>query len=398
METLEKVVIKFAGDSGDGMQLTGTQFTMTSAMMGNDISTFPDFPAEIRAPQGTLAGVSGFQLQFGSTEIFTPGDAPDVLVAMNPAALKANIDSIKKGKAVIVNEDAFNSVNLKKAGYEANPLDDDSLSNYNVIKAKVTSQTIEALSGIDIDEKFKERCKNFYTLGITYFIFSRDIEPTVTWIEKKFGRMPDLVKANTAALRAGYNYAETIEAGISTYAVSQATIPPGKYRQINGNQGTSLGFIAAAKSAGLDLFLGSYPITPASDILHELSKYKHLGVKTFQAEDEIAAVCSAIGASFGGDLAITSTSGPGMVLKSEGLGLAVIYELPLIVVDVQRGGPSTGLPTKTEQSDLNLALYGRNGESPLIILAASRPNDCFDLAYEAARLTLKHMTPVILVD
>lgn len=399
METVERVVIKFAGDSGDGMQLTGTQFTNTSALMGNDISTFPDFPAEIRAPAGTLAGVSGFQVQFGSTEIFTPGDAPDVLVAMNPAALKVNLVNLAKGKSIIVNEDAFNELNLKKAGYgdEVNPLDDGSLNDYQLIRAKVTSQTVEALAEIDIDSKSKARCKNFYTLGITYFMFARDIEPTIKWIDTKFGKKPELAAANIAALKAGYNYAETIEVGVSTYKVPQATIKPGRYRQVNGNQGTALGFIAAAQSAGLELFLGSYPITPATDILHELSKYKHMGVKTFQAEDEIAGICSSIGAAFAGDFAITTTSGPGLALKGEALGLAMIYELPLVVVDVQRGGPSTGLPTKTEQSDLNIAMYGRNGESPLIVIAASRPSDCFDMAYEASRLSLKHMTPVVLL-
>lgn len=397
-KSLEKVVIKFAGDSGDGMQLTGTQFTNTSAIMGNDISTFPDFPAEIRAPAGTPAGVSGFQVQFSSTEIFTPGDAPDVLVAMNPAALKVNLVNLSKGKTIIVNEDAFNALNFKKAGYESNPLEDGSLDDFQVVKAKVTSQTIEALADFDMDSKSKARCKNLYTLGMVYFMYSRNLEPTINWLKAKFKKKPVIADANIAALKAGYHFAETIEAIAScAYEIPQAQIAPGRYRQINGNQATALGFVAASKAAGLELFLGSYPITPASDILHELSKFKYMGVKTFQAEDELAGICTAIGASYGGALGLTTTSGPGLALKGEALGLAMMYELPLVVVNVQRGGPSTGLPTKTEQSDLNIAMFGRNGESPVAVVAASRPSDCFEMAYEASRIALEHMTPVVLL-
>jgi len=397
MESVSNVVVRFSGDSGDGMQLTGTQFSNTSALMGNDISTFPDFPAEIRAPQGTVAGVSGFQVHFGSNEINTPGDEPDVLIAMNPAALKANVDALKKGGTIITNMDSFTDLNYKKAGYEKSPLDTHELDPFQIIKANITSQTVEALKDMELDSKSKARCKNFYALGMTYFMFSRDLAPTERWIEQKFGKKPELAKANKMALTAGWNYAETIEASISTYEVLPAKIKPGMYRQINGNVATAWGFIQAAEAAGLDLFLGSYPITPASDILHELSKHKNFGVKTFQAEDEIAGICSAIGAAFGGALSLTTTSGPGIALKGEAMGLAMILEIPLIIVNVQRGGPSTGLPTKTEQSDLLQAMNGRNGESSLIVVAASKPSDCFDMAFEAARLTLEHMTPVVLL-
>ncbi len=397
MKQIESVVIRFSGDSGDGMQLTGTQFSNTSALMGNDIATFPDFPAEIRAPAGTVAGVSGFQVNIGSTEINTPGDEPFVLVAMNPAALRANLNTVQDSGVVILNMDAFNQRNYEKAGYQDNPLENGELDKYQVVKVNITTQTTEALKEVDLDNKSKARCKNFYALGMTYFMFSRDLEPTIEWIQEKFKGKEKLIQANTSALKAGFNYAETIESVISTYKVPKAEISKGTYRSINGNQGTAWGFIQAAEAAKLNLFLGSYPITPASDILHELSKFKHFGIKTFQAEDEIAGVCTAIGASFGGALSITTSSGPGIALKGEAIGLAMIYELPLIIVNVQRGGPSTGLPTKTEQSDLLQAMYGRNGESPLIIVAASRPNDCFEMAFEASRLTIEHMTPVMLM-
>ena len=395
---VESVVIRFSGDSGDGMQLTGTQFSNTSALMGNDIATFPDYPAEIRAPQGTVAGVSGFQLHFGSREIFTPGDEADMLVAFNPAALKVNLKDLKKGGTVLLNVDAFTDKKIEKAGYESNPLEDGQLDGYQVIEVPVDSQTAEALKEIDLDTKSKKRCKNFYALGMTYFFYHREMETTLDWINKKFSDKPELLKANQTAMKAGANFAETLETIVSTYKVSKAKIEPGVYRQINGNTSTAWGFIRAAQAAKLPLFLGSYPITPASDILHELSKYKEFGIKTFQAEDEIAGICTAIGAGLTGSLAITTTSGPGMALKGEAIGLAISYETPLVIVNVQRGGPSTGLPTKTEQSDLYQALYGRNGDSPLIIVAASRPNDCFHMAYEASRLALEHMTPVILLS
>ena len=397
MHSVKNIVIRFSGDSGDGMQLTGSQFSNTSAFMGNDLATFPDFPAKIRAPQGTVAGVSGFQVNFGSTEISTPGDAPDVLVAMNPAALKANLGDLKKGAIVILNLDTFTQLNFKKAGYDQNPLDTHLLDDFMIIQANISSQTKDALEEIDLDTKLKLRCKNFYALGMTYFMYSRDLEPTEKWIAQKFKGKENVIKANITALSAGYNFADTIEAFGDRYVVQKATIEKGHYRQINGNTALSWGFINAADKAGVNLYLGSYPITPASDILHELSKHKNFGVKTFQAEDEIAAISSAIGASFGGALAITTSSGPGVALKSEALNLAMMLELPLVVIDVQRGGPSTGLPTKTEQSDLNMAMHGRNGESPIIVLAAKKPSDCFHMAYEASRLALEHMTPVMLL-
>lgn len=393
----ESIVIRFSGDSGDGMQLTGTQFSNTSAVMGNDIATFPDYPSEIRAPQGTIAGVSGFQVHFGSTEIFTPGDDVDMLVAMNPAALKANLEALKIGGHIIVNIDAFNKVNLSKAGYENNPLETGELSKYTVIHAPITSQTIAALADVEIDNKSKDRCKNFYALGLTYFFYNRNLETTIAWIEDKFKKNKLMIDANILALKAGRNFAETSEVIVSTYSVPAAVIAPGTYRQINGNQATAWGLIKAAESAGLELFLGSYPITPATDILHELAKQKQLGVKTFQAEDEIAGICSAIGASCAGDLGVTTSSGPGIALKCEAIGLAISYEIPLVIVNVQRGGPSTGLPTKTEQADLNQALYGRNGEAPIVVVAASRPSNCFHMAYEASRIALEHMTPVMLL-
>jgi 2-oxoglutarate ferredoxin oxidoreductase subunit alpha len=397
MKELESVVIRFSGDSGDGMQLTGTQFSNTSALMGNDIATFPDFPAEIRAPQGTVAGVSGFQVNIGASEINTPGDEPFVLVAMNPAALKANLHSVQTGGVVIINTDAFTDKNFVKAGYTDSPLENGDLDGYQVIKVAITTQTVETLKDFELDTKSKTRCKNFYALGMTFFMFSRELEPTIEWVSKKFAKKPVLVDANVAALKAGYNFAETIETTISTFKIPAAKIDAGLYRSINGNQATAWGFIQASEVSGRPLFLGSYPITPASDILHELSNFKQFNVKTFQAEDEIAGVCTAIGASFGGALALTTSSGPGIALKGEAMGLAMIYELPLVIVNVQRGGPSTGLPTKTEQSDLYQAMYGRNGESPMIVVAASRPNDCFEMAFEASRLAIEHMTPVILL-
>ena len=335
METMQNVVIRFSGDSGDGMQLTGTQFSNTSALMGNDLSTFPDFPAEIRAPQGTVAGVSGFQVNFGSSEVSTPGDEPDVLVAMNPAALKANVGQLKKGGTIIANMDAFTDLNLKKAGYESTPIDTHELDGFQIVKANITTQTVEALKDFDLDSKSKARCKNFYALGMTYFMFHRDLDATMNWIGQKFGKKPVLVEANVAALKAGWNFAETIEASIVRYEVKAAEIGKGTYRQVNGNTATAWGFIQAAQKANLELFLGSYPITPASDILHELSKHKNFGVKTVQCEDEIAGICSAIGASYGGALAITTTSGPGIALKGEAMGLAMIYELPIVIVNIQ---------------------------------------------------------------
>ncbi|MDF1877645.1 2-oxoacid:acceptor oxidoreductase subunit alpha [Sulfurimonas sp. SAG-AH-194-L11] len=394
---VESVVIRFSGDSGDGIQLTGTQFSSTSAMMGNDITTFPNYPAEIRAPKGTVAGVSGFQINFGSREIFTPGDEADMLVAFNPAALKVNLKDLKKGGTILLNEDAFSDSKITKAGYEQNPLHSGELDGYQLIPVPMDSQTAAALKEIDLDNKSKKRCKNFYALGMTYFFYHREMQTTLNWIEHKFSDKPELLKANQTAMKAGAHFAETLETIVSTYKVSKVHAKPGKYRQINGNASTAWGFIRASQAANLPLFLGSYPITPASDILHELSKYKEFGVKTFQAEDEIAAICASIGAGLAGSLAITTSSGPGIALKGEAMGLAVSYEMPLVIVNVQRGGPSTGLPTKTEQSDLFQALYGRSGDSPLIIVAASRPNDCFHMAYEASRLALEHMTPVMLL-
>lgn len=396
-EILESVVVRFSGDSGDGMQLTGTQFSNTSAMMGNDISTFPDYPSEIRAPQGTIAGVSGFQINFGSSDIYTPGDDVDMLVAMNPAALKANLESVKKGGYLVVNSDSFTKNNIEKAGYKENPLETNELENYKVLKVPVSSQTTATLSTVELDTKSKDKCKNFYALGVTYFLYGRSLETTIKWIEEKFKKNPIVRDANILALKGGRNFAETSEFIVSTYKVPQANIEKGKYRQISGNQATAWGLIQAAEAANLELFLGSYPITPATDILHELARFKHLGVKTFQAEDEIAGICTAIGASCAGKLGVTTTSGPGMALKTEAIGLAVSYELPLVIVNVQRGGPSTGLPTKTEQSDLNQAIFGRNGEAPVAVLAAQSPSDCFHMAYEASRIAIEHMTPVILL-
>lgn len=397
LESLDDVTIRFAGDSGDGMQLTGMQFTSTTALAGNDLSTLPDYPAEIRAPAGTLFGVSGFQIRFGSTEISTPGDTCDVLVAMNPAALKVNLRSLRDGGVIIANRDGFDAKNLKLAGYEANPLDDDSLEKFQVHAIEITKLTSLALQDMNLSSKIVDRSKNFFALGMMYWMYSRPLESTVSWIAEKFAKSPELIEANTRVLKAGYAYGETTEAFAVRYEVRPAQLKPGKYRSITGNEATAWGLIAASVKSRLELFLGTYPITPASDILHELAKYKNFRVKTFQAEDEIAGVTSAIGAAYGGSLAVTTTSGPGMALKTEGIGLAVMLELPLVIVDVQRGGPSTGLPTKTEQADLLQAVHGRNSEAPVAVLAASSPADCFGMAFEASRLALKYMTPVILL-
>ncbi len=398
VEELEAVVIRFVGDSGDGMQLTGNQFTDTSAMFGNDIATFPNYPAEIRAPQGSLYGVSGFQVHIGSVEVSTPGDEVDLLVAMNPAGLKTNLYAVKPGHTVIVDTDSFSKKNLEKASYESNPLTDGSLANYRIIEVAMTSLTKEALKDVEgLDNKSITRSKNMFALGMVYWMYHREKDHTIDFFKKKFKTKPHLIEANTKVLNAGYFFSETLELIPNSYTISPAKMAPGTYRIIMGNTATAWGLLAAAEKSGLELYLGSYPITPATDILHELVKHKHFGVKAFQAEDEIAAICSAIGASFAGDLAVTTTSGPGLALKGEALGLAMIIELPLVVVNVQRGGPSTGLPTKTEQSDLLQAMYGRNGESPVVVIAASTPGNCFNYAFEAAKLALEHMTPVVLL-
>jgi 2-oxoglutarate ferredoxin oxidoreductase subunit alpha len=395
---LDKVVIRFAGDSGDGMQLTGSLFTHTSAMLGNDLATFPDFPAEIRAPQGTVEGVSGFQVQIGKIDIYTPGDQADILIAMNPAALRSNINWVRKGGNIILDTDYFQDRNIKKAGYETNPMEDGSLDDYKIIEAPITSLTKSALEGIELDNKSIIRCKNMFALGMMYWLFDRSKDATVKFLESKFRKKPILIEANKKALDAGYNYAITIRAIASNYKIPAAKIEKGTYRHISGNQASAWGLLAAAEKMGRKLFYGSYPITPATDILHELSKYKSMGVITLQAEDEIAAVCSAIGASYAGQLGVTASAGPGIALKGEAIGLAIMAEIPLIVIDVQRGGPSTGLPTKTEQADLNLALYGRNSDSPCIVIAASTPANCFEYIFQAARLTVEHMTPVIFLS
>lgn len=397
-EVLEAVVVRFVGDSGDGMQLTGTQFTDTSAMFGNDIATFPNYPSEIRAPQGSLYGVSGFQVHIGSVEVSTPGDNLDLLVAMNPAGLKTNLYAVKPGHTIIVDTDSFTKKNLDKALYQTNPLVDGSLDNYRVIQVEMTSLTKEALKDVEgLDNKSITRSKNMFALGMVYWMYDRSKDHSIEFFNKKFKSQPHLAEANTKVLNAGYYFAETLELIPNSYTISPAKMAPGTYRIIMGNTATAWGLLAAAEKSGLELFLGSYPITPATDILHELVKHKHFGVKAFQAEDEIAGITSAIGASFAGDLAITTTSGPGLALKGEAIGLAMMIELPLVIINVQRGGPSTGLPTKTEQSDLLQAMYGRNGESPVIVIAASTPANCFNFAYEAARLALEHMTPVILL-
>ena len=395
LEELDAVTIRFAGDSGDGMQLTGTQFTATSAIIGNDISTLPDFPAEIRAPAGSLPGVSGYQLNFSSHDIRTPGDEPNVLVAMNPAALKVNLKDLEPGGILVVNTDAFVESNLRKAGYETNPLEDGSLSGYRVFKLPITSLTIGALEEAKLPHKQMERCKNFYALGLMYWLFDRPLEPTLKWIDQKFSKMPEVALANKLAVKAGYNYAETTEIFTTHYRVAKSDIKPGKYRNITGNEATAIGFIAASQLAGRPLYYGSYPITPASDILHELSVHKNFGVKTFQAEDEIAAVGAAVGAAFAGNLGLTGTSGPGLALKSEFIGLAVMTELPIVIINVQRGGPSTGLPTKTEQADLLQAMFGRNSECPVAVVAPATPSECFSMAIEAFRIAIKYMTPVV---
>ncbi|MBI2280267.1 MAG: 2-oxoacid:acceptor oxidoreductase subunit alpha [Bacteroidetes bacterium] len=397
-EELQAVVIRFVGDSGDGMQLTGTQFSDTSAMFGNDIATFPNYPSEIRAPQGSLYGVSGFQVHIGSVEVSTPGDSVDLLVAMNPAALKTNLYALKPGHTIIVDKDSFNKKNLEKAFYTTNPLEDGSLEGYRVIEVDMSTLTKEALKDVaGLDNKAITRSKNMFALGMVYWMYNRSTDHTVDFFNKKFKNKPELVEANTKVLNAGFYFAETLELIPNSFTVSPAKMKPGTYRIIMGNTATAWGLLAASEKSGLELFLGSYPITPATDILHELVKHKHFGVKAFQAEDEIAGITSAIGAAFAGDLAITTTSGPGLALKGEALGLAMMIELPLVVINVQRGGPSTGLPTKTEQSDLLQAMYGRNGESPVIVIAAGTPADCFNFAYEAARLALEHMTPVVLL-
>jgi 2-oxoglutarate ferredoxin oxidoreductase subunit alpha len=391
---LERVTIRFAGDSGDGMQVTGSQFTRTAAVFGNDIATLPDFPAEIRAPAGSLAGVSGFQISFSSSEIHTPGDSPDVLVAMNPAALRANLGDVPAGGAIVVNEDAFTPQNLAKAGYAANPLTDGSLSDYNVFEIPVGTLNARALEGLEMTAKQVDLTKNFFALGVMFWLFERSMEPTVAWIESKFAARPVILDANLRALKAGYAFGETTEIFHNSFRVKPARLAPGTYRNVNGNEAAALGFVAAAKLARRDLVYASYPITPASEILHQLSTYKHFGVRTFQAEDEIAAIGAAIGAAFGGALGLTASSGPGIALKSEAMGLAVMVELPLVIVDVQRAGPSTGMPTKTEQSDLLQVMFGRNGDAPMPVVAPATPSECFDLAVEASRLALKYMTPV----
>ncbi len=397
-EIQEEVTIKFAGDSGDGMQLTGALFTDNTALTGSDLATFPDFPAEIRAPAGTLPGVSGFQIHFGSKKIFTPGDEYDVLVAMNAAALKTNLSRVKKGGTVIVNTEGFDVKNLRLAKYAANPLEDGSLQGYELYAIPITKLTREALADTSLGTKEKDRSKNMFVLGFLLWRYNRDVKSVERFLEAKFATKYEILRANLKVLRAGYHFGETTETFTTTYEVKPAPLPKGTYRSIMGNQALVLGLLAAANKSGLPLFYGSYPITPASDILHQLSTYRHLGVKTFQAEDEIAAICAAIGASYGGALAVTGTSGPGIALKSEAMGLAVMLELPLVVCDIQRGGPSTGLPTKTEQADLLQVMYGRNGESPMPVLAARSPSDAFEAAFEACRIALQHMTPVVLLS
>ncbi|HNR20295.1 MAG TPA: 2-oxoacid:acceptor oxidoreductase subunit alpha [Bacteroidia bacterium] len=399
-EVLDRVIIKFAGDSGDGMQLTGTQFTNTAALFGNDLSTFPDFPAEIRAPQGTLAGVSGYQLHFGSINIYSPGDKCDVLVAMNAAALKANLRNLKNGGTIIANTDGFDPKNLRLANYPEgkNPIEDGSLSNYRLVTIDVTKMTRLALSDSGLGTKEIDRAKNMFVLGFLYWMYNRSLENSVKFLEEKFGKKPEILDANIKILKAGYHFGDTSETFTTRYEVQPAPMPPGVYRNIMGNQATAMGLIAASQKSNLPLFYGTYPITPASDILHELAKHKAFGVKTFQAEDEIAAICSSIGASFGGSLGVTASSGPGIALKGEAMGLAVMLEIPLVICNIQRGGPSTGLPTKTEQSDLFQSLYGRNGEAPMPVISASSPADCFETIFEACRIAVEYMTPVIFLS
>ena len=395
VQDLDRVTIRFAGDSGDGMQLTGSQFTRAAAVFGNDISTFPDFPAEIRAPAGSLPGVSGFQISFSSSDIHTPGDAPDVLVAMNPAALKTNVGDLPAGGALIVNSDAFTQQNLNKAGYASNPLTDGSLKQYSVFEIPISTLNARAAEGLGLSSKQVDLSKNFFALGLMFWLYERSMEPTLKWIDAKFSAKPVVAEANKRALSAGYAFGETTEIFHTTYHVAPARLKPGKYRNITGNEATALGFLAASKLAGRDLFYGSYPITPASDILHQLSGYKNFGVKTFQAEDEIAAIGAAIGASYGGAMGLTASSGPGIALKTEAMGLAVMVELPLVVIDVQRAGPSTGMPTKVEQADLLQVMFGRNSDSPIPVVAPATPAECFDYAIEAWRIALKYVTPVV---
>ncbi|MDH4069946.1 MAG: 2-oxoacid:acceptor oxidoreductase subunit alpha [Ignavibacteria bacterium] len=395
-KVLEEVTIRFAGDSGDGMQLTGTQFTNTTAVLGNDLSTLPDFPAEIRAPAGTTYGVSGFQIHFGSNDILTPGDSCDVLVAMNPAALVTNLSGLRGGGTIIVNTDSFSEKNLRMAGYTSNPVEDGSLAGYQVHPVQISKLTANALEDMNLSTRAIDKSKNFFALGLMYWLYNRPLDQSFKFIDDKFSKKdPQVAEANRRVLQAGYNYGETVEIFTTRFEVKPATLPPGRYRNIMGNSATVLGLVAASQKSGLNLFLGSYPITPASDILHELAALKRFGVKTFQAEDEIGAVCAAIGASYAGNLAVTTTSGPGLALKAEAINLAIMLELPLVVIDVQRGGPSTGLPTKTEQADLMQAIYGRNGESPICVLAAATPAECFKMVYEACRIAIKYMTPVI---
>ncbi|HEX4000785.1 MAG TPA: 2-oxoacid:acceptor oxidoreductase subunit alpha [Pirellulales bacterium] len=395
---LDDATVRFCGDSGDGMQLAGTQLTNTSALMGNDVATFPDFPAEIRAPRGTKAGVSGFQIHFASKEIFTPGDSVDALVAMNPAALATNLADLVKGGILIVNQDTFDEKDLKQAGYKRNPLEDGSLEGYRLFPVEMTKLNRLAVEDLGLGLKEADRCRNFFAMGLVFWLYDRPLDPTLRYIDEKFAKVAQVAEANRRALRAGYNYGETTEAFSAHFAVAKAKLPPGRYRNITGNQALAWGLIAASKRSGCPLFLGSYPITPASDILHELTRYKNFGVRTFQAEDEIAAMTSAIGAAFGGSMAVTTSSGPGIALKQEGIGLAVMTELPLIIVNVQRGGPSTGLPTKTEQADLLQAICGRNGECPLPVLAAQGPGDCFEIAQEAWQIAVRYMTPVMVLS
>jgi 2-oxoglutarate ferredoxin oxidoreductase subunit alpha len=399
VEQLSQVIVRFAGDSGDGMQLTGAQFTSETALLGNDISTFPDFPAEIRAPAGSLPGVSGFQVHFADFDILTPGDAPNVLVAMNPAALKTNIKDLPKGGTLIVNSDAFNDRNLQKAGYAVNPLDDGSLDEYQLHSVPLTTLTVGALKGIDgVTPREAERSKNMFALGLMSWLYGRSIDATIAFLEEKFAKRPEIAAANVRALQAGYAFGETTETFAVTYEIKPAKLRPGTYRNITGNQALSLGLVAASRLSGLPLFLGAYPITPASAILEELAGYKHFGVRTFQAEDEIAAAGAAVGAAFGGSLAVTTSAGPGIVLKAETIGLAIMLELPLVICDIQRAGPSTGMPTKPEQGDLLMVLFGRNSESPVPVVAARTPSDCFDAAIEACRIALKYRTPVYLLS
>jgi len=397
VKRVDEVTIRFAGDSGDGIQLTGTRFTETTAIVGNDLKTLPNYPAEIRAPAGSLAGVSAFQIMFGSGHVYTPGDAPDVLVVMNPAALKVHLKDLKKGGIIIANSDAFTDKNLRLAGWESNPLEDSSLAGYQVYPIRMSKMVSEALVNSGLSAKAVERTKNMFALGLIFWMYNRPLEPTIKWLRAKFASRPEVAEGNITALKAGYNYGDTAEIFTTTYRVERASYEPGKYRSITGNEAVAFGLVAAAHKAGKELFLGSYPITPASEILHTLSYLRNYGVKTFQAEDEIAGITSAIGAAYAGDLAATTTSGPGLALKTEALGLAVMTELPLVVVDVQRGGPSTGLPTKTEQSDLFQVIMGRNGEAPVAVLAASTPSDCFDTVFTAARLAMQYMTPVLVL-